>query len=93
MSVTLGQPVSVRLPDDLLERVTALAQVTRRSRGDVIREILEDHLHDAEWEHRVADRARQHRAGTQTAVSAEEVDKILGLEGTVPSADALASIS
>jgi RHH-type rel operon transcriptional repressor/antitoxin RelB len=93
MAMTLGRPISVRLPDDLRERIAALAKATRRSQGDVVREVLERDLAALEWEQRIADRARAHRAGTVTAVPASEVDQALGLEGVAPADDALDSIS
>lgn len=93
MTATLGRPISVRLPDDLRDRVAALAKATRRSQGDVVREVLERDLPALEWEQRIADRARDHRAGTDAAVPAAEVDRLLGLEGEAPADGALDSIS
>gem|GEM_PF-2484714 len=93
MTPTLGPPVSVRLPDDLRQRIAVLAKETRRSQGDVVREILERDLGSLEWEHRVADRARAHRAGEVTAVSSVEVDRLLGLEGVAPTDDDLTSVA
>jgi len=92
MATTVGRPLSVRLPDDLRARIAVLAEATRRSQGDVVREVLERDLGRLEWEHRVADRARAHRAGTVAAIPAAEVDRLLGLEGIPPADDALDSI-
>ena len=92
MASTLGNPISVRLPRELRERVAVLARATRRSQGDVVREVLERDLASLEWELRIADRAAAHRAGRVEAVPAEEVDRQLGLEGE-PAADALKSVS
>ncbi|RAX20019.1 MULTISPECIES: ribbon-helix-helix protein, CopG family [Actinomyces] len=92
MSSTLGSPISVRLPKDLRDRVAALARTTRRSQGDIVREVLERDLAALEWEQRISDRAAAHRAGRATAISAEEVDQQLGLEGD-PAADAIDTIS
>ena len=92
MPSTLGSPLSVRLPKDLRDRVAALARTTRRSQGDIVREVLERDLAALEWEQRISDRAAAHRAGNTTAVSAEEVDRQLGFEGE-PAADAIDTIS
>ena len=93
MATTLGPPISVRLPEELRRRVAEIARATRRSQGDVVREVLERDLGDLEWELRIADRARAHRAGEATAVPATEVDRALGLDSVTPAADALASIT
>lgn len=91
-SSTLGKPISVRLPDELRDRVAALARATRRSQGDVVREVLERDLGALECEQRVVARAASHRAGVATAVSASELDRELGFDGP-PAADALDSVS
>ncbi|AFV88093.1 MULTISPECIES: type II toxin-antitoxin system RelB family antitoxin [Propionibacteriaceae] len=84
MTSTLGSPISVRLPQELRDRVVALAHATRRSQGDVVREVLERDLGALEWEQRIADRAADLRAGRVKAVSADEVDRQLGLDGEPP---------
>ena len=93
MNGILGPPISVRLPNDLRQRIATLAKQTRRSQGDVVREILERDLDSLEWEHRIADRARAHRAGDITAVPSAEVDRLLGLEQVDPTDDDLTSIT
>ena len=93
MATTLGSPLTVRLPEDLRVRVEEVALATRRSKGDVVREVLERELGDLEWELRIADRARAHRAGDLTAVSASKVDRLLGFDGAAPVGDALDAIS
>jgi len=93
MTATLGQPISVRLPEDLRARIAAVARATRRSQGDVVREVLERDLSKLEWELRIALRAQSHRAGTAAAIPAADVDEMLGLTGVAPADDALASIS
>lgn len=92
MASTLSNPISVRLPEELRERVAQLARATRRSQGDVVREVLERDLASLEWELRISERAAAHRAGTIKSVPAEEVDRLLGIEDE-PAADALGSVS
>lgn len=86
MTAGLGRPLSVRLPEELRARVAAIAIATRRSQGDVVREVLERDLETLEWEQRIIERAAAHRSGRADAVPAAEVDRILGLEG-IPAAD------
>lgn len=92
MSSPLSSPISVRLPLELRERIAVLARTTRRSQGDVIREILERDLAALEWEQRIADRAADHRAGRIQAVPSAEVDRMLGIESPPPD-DAIDSVS
>ncbi len=75
----LGRPISVRLPEDLRERVEALAKATRRSQGDVVREVLERDLSELEWEQRIIARAADLRSGRVQAVSLVVVERELGL--------------
>ncbi|MDU0348692.1 ribbon-helix-helix protein, CopG family [Actinomyces sp. MRS3W] len=88
----LGDPISVRLPASLRERITMLASATRRSQGDIVREVLERNLESLEWETRIAQRSAAHRSGVTEAIPAAQVDEELGLVGT-PAADALEDIS
>ncbi|MFA5607449.1 MAG: ribbon-helix-helix domain-containing protein [Leucobacter sp.] len=75
----LGRPVSVRLPEDLRKRIETLAAATRRSQGDVVREVLERDLDKLEWEHRLVADAADLRAGRVQAVPLEELERELGL--------------
>jgi len=75
----LGRPISVRLPEDLRERVEALAIATRRSQGDVVREVLERDLSELEWEHRIIARAADLRSSRAQAVPLAVVERELGL--------------
>ncbi|MFT4295325.1 MAG: ribbon-helix-helix protein, CopG family [Micropruina sp.] len=79
----LGRPISVRLPEDLRRRIEALARATRRSQGDVVREVIERDLAKLEWEQRIAARAADLRAGRAEAVSLNEVERELGLDDVV----------
>lgn len=81
MSTTapLGRPISVRLPEDLRERVEALAKATRRSQGDIVREVLERDLSELEWEQRIIARTADLRSGRVQAVPLAVVEHELGL--------------
>lgn len=85
----LGRPISVRLPDDLRERVAAVAAATRRSQGDVVREVLERDLAHLEWELRVGQEAADLRSGRVASVPFEDVEAELGLSDEPIPADAL----
>jgi RHH-type rel operon transcriptional repressor/antitoxin RelB len=74
----MGRPVSVRLPETLRERVDAIARVSRRSRGDVLREAMEREVDGLEWEYRVIERASDVRAGRVQTISLSELNAELG---------------
>ena len=76
---SLGRPISVRLPDDLRARIEALAAATRRSQGDVVREVLERDLSRLEWEQRVIANAADLRSGRVAAVPLADVERDLDL--------------
>lgn len=78
-SPPLGRPISVRLPEELRTRVEALAKATRRSQGDIVREVLERDLSELEWEQRVIARTADLRSGRVRAVPLEVVERELGL--------------
>lgn len=77
----LGRPISVRLPEELRARVEALASATRRSQGDIVREVLERDLSQLEWEYRINERAADLRAGRSRAIPLDEIERELGLDG------------
>jgi len=80
-SSSLGRPISVRLTEDLRTRIEALAAATRRSQGDIVREVLERDLATLEWEQRIAARAVDLRSGRVKTVPLEMVERELGLFG------------
>ena len=77
-SELMGRPDSVRLPETLRERVDAIARVSRRSRGDVLREAMEREVDGLEWEYRVIERASDVRAGRVQTISLSELNAELG---------------
>jgi len=79
VATSLGRPISVRLPEDMRKRVEALAVATRRSQGDVVREVLERDLAALEWEQRIVARAADLRSRRVQAVPLEALERELGL--------------
>lgn len=77
-SEPLGQPISVRLPESLRERVETLALAGRRSRGDVLREALEREISRMEWEYRIVERSAQVRSGRIQTISLTGLNAELG---------------
>jgi RHH-type transcriptional regulator, rel operon repressor / antitoxin RelB len=77
--IPLGRPISVRLPEGLRERIEALAKATRRSQGDIVREVLERDLSELEWEQRIITRTADLRSGRAHAVPLAVVESELGL--------------
>lgn len=88
----LGRPISVRLPEDLRERVEALAKATRRSLGDVVREVLERDLSELEWEQRIVARAADLRSGRAQSVPLAVIERELGLDDALADASILDEI-
>lgn len=82
----------MRLPEDLRERVEALAKATRRSQGDVVREVLERDLSALEWEQRIIARAADLRSGRVQAIPLAVLERELGLNDAPVDASILAEI-
>lgn len=72
---------SLRLPDDLGERLTALAERTGRSKTFYILEAIREHLDDLEDVYLAEQRLTDLRAGRSRAFSVKEVRAELGLDG------------
>ncbi|MET4001717.1 RHH-type rel operon transcriptional repressor/antitoxin RelB [Arthrobacter sp. UYCu511] len=88
----LGRPISVRLPEDLRERLEALAKATRRSLGDVVREVLERNLSELEWEQRIIARAADLRSGRVQSAPLAVIEGELGLKDALVDASILDEI-
>lgn len=88
----LGRPISVRLPDELRERVEALAAATRRSQDDVVREALERELGNMEWAQDVINLVADLHSGREGMVSLEALEARLGLQGAPFDANVLDEI-
>jgi RHH-type rel operon transcriptional repressor/antitoxin RelB len=68
--------LSLRLPDEVFERLTLLAKKTRRSKSSFIQEMLEESLDDLEDGYVALERLNQNNARYLTT---EDVEKELGL--------------
>lgn len=67
---------SLRLPEDVFNRLTSLAKKTRRSKSSFILELLEESLDDLEDGYIALERLNQKNARYLTT---EELEKELGL--------------
>ena len=68
---------SLRLPDDLGERLNALAQRTGRSKTFYIVEAIREHLDELEDVYLAEQRLTDIRAGRSRILSSEEVEDML----------------
>ena len=73
--------VSLRLPDEVSQRLERLAELTGRSKIDYMLEAISEHLDDLEDLYLAEQRLIDHRAGKTQAVALEDVMKRYGLEG------------
>lgn len=73
-------PTTIRLPEDIEQRITELAASTKRSRSFYLREAVERALPQLEWEYGIAQRAQDVRSGRATTVTLEDAVKELGLD-------------
>jgi len=71
--------VGVRVPDEVDERLTALAQTTGRSKSYYVREALVEHLADLEDIYMADHVVERIRKGEEQAFGIDEVEKRLGL--------------
>ena len=73
--------VSLRLPDDVSQRLQNLAQMTGRSKTYYMVEAIREHLDDLEDPYLAEQRLIDIRSGKTQTVPLEEVMKRYGLEG------------
>jgi len=72
-------PTSIRLPDQINERLDFLARQTGRTKAFYIREALAEMIDDLEDYYLAADILERIRKGKESTYSATEVRKDLGL--------------
>ena len=72
--------VSLRLPDDIAERLQRLADRTGRSKTFYVREAICEHLDDLEDMYLAEQRLIESRAGRSESVPLEELMSRYGLE-------------
>ncbi len=73
--------VSLRLPDEVTQRLENLVKLTGRSKTFYMVEAIREHIDDLEDLYLAEQRLIDHRAGKTQAVPLEEVMKRYGLEG------------
>lgn len=73
--------VSLRLPDDVSQRLQNLAQMTGRSKTYYMVEAIREHIDDLEDLYLAEQRLIDIRSGKTQTVPLEEVMKRYGLEG------------
>ncbi len=73
--------LTVRLPDDIEDRLNALAKTTNRPKSFYVREALERSLEDIEAIYLAEKRLEDIRAGKSKAVPLEEILTRYGMEG------------
>jgi RHH-type rel operon transcriptional repressor/antitoxin RelB len=74
-----AMPLSIRLPDEINERLDFLARQTGRTKAFYIREALAEMIDDLEDYYLAADILERIRKGKESTHSATEVRKDLGL--------------
>ena len=72
--------VSLRLPDEVTQRLDHLAALTGRSKTFYMIEAIREHIDDLEDLYLAEQRLIDHRAGKTQSVSLEEVMKRYGME-------------
>lgn len=73
--------VSLRLPDEVTQRLDKLAEVTGRTKTFYMVEAIREHLDDLEDLYLAEQRLIEIRAGRSQTVPLEEVMKRYGMEG------------
>jgi RHH-type transcriptional regulator, rel operon repressor / antitoxin RelB len=75
----MSKQTAVRLPDELNERLMALAKRTGRTASDYVRESLEQHIDDLEDIYLAEQTLEPLRRGEERTYTLEEVERELGL--------------
>jgi RHH-type rel operon transcriptional repressor/antitoxin RelB len=73
--------VSLRLPDDMSDRLDALAELTGRSKSFYMIEAISEHIDDLEDIYLAERELEKIRAGKSTTAPLAEVMKRYGVEG------------
>lgn len=75
--------VSVRLPEELKNRLARLSERTGRSRASYMVEALNEHIGDMEALFLAEQRLTEHRAGRSKSFTQEEMEKRYGVADRV----------
>jgi len=73
-------PISVRLPNDMEQRLADLATKTGRKKSFYIKEALVNYLEDLEDIYYAEKTLADIKAGREPVISMQEMEKYLGLE-------------
>lgn len=73
-------PISIRLPDDINQRLNFLARQTGRSKAFYIRQALTEKIDDLEDYYLAADVLERIRKGEEATYASGDLRKDLGLE-------------
>jgi len=74
-----NMPTSVRLPEEVEQRLTDLARATGRSKAYYIKEAIMEHLEDLEDVYLAEQTLEKIRRGEERVYTLEEVERDLGL--------------
>ena len=77
------KPVALRLPDEVSQRLTRLAELTGRSKTFYMIEAIKEHLDDLEDLYLAEQRLIDERAGKTEAVPLEEVMNAMAWKGEI----------
>lgn len=76
----MSKQTAVRLPDELYERLNALAARTGRTATFYIREAVEEHLEELEDLYLAEDVLTRRQAGDDKTLTLDELSRDLGLD-------------
>jgi RHH-type rel operon transcriptional repressor/antitoxin RelB len=76
----MSKQTAVRLPDELFERLNALAARTGRTATFYIREAIEEHIEELEDLYLAEDVLTRRQAGDDKTVTLDELSRDLGLD-------------
>jgi RHH-type rel operon transcriptional repressor/antitoxin RelB len=76
----MSKQTAVRLPDELFERLNALAARTGRTATFYIREAVEEHLEELEDLYLAEDVLARRQAGDDKTLTLDELSRDLGLD-------------
>jgi predicted transcriptional regulator len=77
----MSQTLTVRVPDELGERLDNLARQTRRSKSLYVRDALAWAIDRLEWEQGILREAEGVRSGAVKTYTSAQARQVLGLDG------------
>lgn len=73
-------PTSIRLSDDISNRLTLLSERTGRSKAFYIRKLFEDNFEELEYQYSILHDLEEYRSGKVKTYSLEEIMEENGLD-------------